>query len=181
MHVSRASTLKASLEGAVDRETFVDIVLQQFGASIEMLENAIVSCSDQLWSDRSRSPQYWFLAYHTLFFIDLYSSETAKGFAPPAPFLASGMHTDIDKHERPYMKEELQKYLEHCRKKTRSKLKSLTDIEMLQPSPFAWVGVNNTELFIYNLRHMQHHIGQMNYILRQELGIGSSWLFKAKR
>jgi hypothetical protein len=68
------------------------------------------------------------------------------------------MHTDIDKHERPYMKEELQKYLEHCRKKTRSKLKSLTDIEMLQPSPFAWVGVNNTELFIYNLRHMQHHI-----------------------
>jgi hypothetical protein len=32
------------------------ILWQQFGAAIDMLENALVACPDELWSDRSRRP-----------------------------------------------------------------------------------------------------------------------------
>ena len=51
-----------------------------------MLENAVLACPDEIWSDRWRGPEYWYVVYHTLFFLDLYLSETMDGFAPPAPF-----------------------------------------------------------------------------------------------
>ena len=63
-----------------------DVLRRQFGAAIAMLENAIRACPDQLWSDRERQPEFWYLAYHTLFFLDLYLSDATKEFAPPPPF-----------------------------------------------------------------------------------------------
>ena len=49
-------------------------VWRQFGAAIDMLDNAITACPDAVWDDRSRQPEFWYLAYHTLFFLDLYLS-----------------------------------------------------------------------------------------------------------
>src|SRR5437868_4335107 len=62
------------------------ILWQQFGAAIDMLENAVVACPEQLWSDRAQRPEFWYVVYHTLFFLDLYLSGAVAGFAPPAPF-----------------------------------------------------------------------------------------------
>ena len=59
---------------------------QQFGAAIDMLENAILACPDDLWNDRSRQPEFWYLTYHTLFWLDLYLSGSIDGFRPPSPF-----------------------------------------------------------------------------------------------
>ena len=61
---------------------------QQYGAAIDMLDNAIIACPDDVWNDPSRQPQsqFWYIAFHTLFFLDFYLSETEDGFAPPAPF-----------------------------------------------------------------------------------------------
>lgn len=47
------------------------ILWQQFGASIDMLDSAIRACPEQLWSDRERQPEFWRTAYHTLFFLEL--------------------------------------------------------------------------------------------------------------
>ncbi len=48
-----------------------NLVWQQFGGSIDMLENAIRACPEKLWSDRSRNPEFWYTAFHTLFWLDL--------------------------------------------------------------------------------------------------------------
>ena len=48
------------------------IIWQQFGAAIDMLENAMLACPDQVWYDRSRQPEFWYMVYHTLFFLDFY-------------------------------------------------------------------------------------------------------------
>ena len=50
----------------MDIATFRDLVWSQLGAAIEALENAIAQCPDELWSDQSRKPGYWFLACHAL-------------------------------------------------------------------------------------------------------------------
>jgi len=63
-----------------------EIVWQQFGAAIDMLENAVRACPDEVWSDRSRQPEFWYVVFHTLFFLDLCLSGSVEGFAPPAPF-----------------------------------------------------------------------------------------------
>src|SRR6266480_4071002 len=69
---------------------------QQFGATIDMLENALLACPNTHWngrlwsdhSDHSLSPEsaaFWYLTYHTLFWLDLYLAGSHEGFAPPHP------------------------------------------------------------------------------------------------
>jgi len=70
------------------------IIWRQFGAAIDMLENALRACPDELWSARlwgehSERPElgeFWYVVYHTLFWLDLYLSGSVEGFAPPPPF-----------------------------------------------------------------------------------------------
>lgn len=66
------------------------ILWQQFGAAIDMLENAVTACPDDLWDDDAQPPEFWYLVYHTLFFLDLYLSGSVAGFTPPDPFTLSG-------------------------------------------------------------------------------------------
>src|SRR6266571_9163043 len=104
---------------------FKVIVWRQFGAAIDMLENALLACPDALWYDRSRQPEFWYLVYHTLFFLDLYLSGSLEGFAPPAPFTMDELDPAGLLPERPYTKGELQTYLEHGRKKCRAAIEAL--------------------------------------------------------
>ncbi len=73
---------QTTLMDATSRE----VLWGQFGGAIDMLENAIRACPDALWGDRDCKPEFWYLAYHTLFFLDLYLHDAVDGFAPPAPF-----------------------------------------------------------------------------------------------
>src|SRR5437667_3626130 len=65
---------------------------QQFGATIDMLENALLACPSthwhgRLWSDQKDHPQpsesaaFWYITYHTLFWLDLYLTGSREGFA----------------------------------------------------------------------------------------------------
>ena len=66
---------------------------RQFGAAIDMLENALLACPSThwnglLWSDYS-DPEFaafWSITYHTLFWLDVYLTGSREGFALPAPF-----------------------------------------------------------------------------------------------
>ena len=62
---------------------------KQFGAAIDMLGDAINLCPDHLWTvavypdpDDERYGQFWFIAYHTLRWLDLYLSGTTVQYAP---------------------------------------------------------------------------------------------------
>jgi len=65
--------------------TIKTIIWEQFGAAIDMLENDIVASPEEVWGDRSGYCEFWYLAYHTLFFLDYYMSESSEGFAPLLP------------------------------------------------------------------------------------------------
>lgn len=72
---------------------------RQFGATIAMLEKALMACPASLWKERLWSalsdhflpPEFggfWYIAYHTLFWLDLYlSGSPEEDFTPPAPFI----------------------------------------------------------------------------------------------
>lgn len=157
------------------------IVWQQFGAAIDMLDNAMRDCPDDLWSDRSRQPEYWYLVYHTLFWLDLYLSRPSEGFAPPAPFTLDELDPAGLLPERPYTKKELQKYLEHGREKCRKAIDALTDEQDQQRHRFGWGEASYSELLLYNMRHVQHHAAQLNLILRQQTDSAPRWVAQAKR
>lgn len=155
------------------------IIWQQFGAAIDMLENAILACPEEVWSDNSRQPRFWYVAYHTLFWLDLYLSDSLEGFAPPPPFKLDEIEAGVI-HEQAYTKDELQTYLEHGRQKCRTVIANLTDEKAAGRSGFEWVEVSNAELLLYNMRHVQHHAAQLNLILRQTIDSAPRWVSKTQ-
>ena len=44
------------------------------------------------------------------------------------------------------------------------------------PSGFSWLRFGKTELQLYNIRHIQHHAGQLTDRLRTAAGIGVRWV-----
>jgi uncharacterized damage-inducible protein DinB len=146
-------------------------IWQQYGAAIDMLDNAIVACPDDVWFDRSQEPQFWYVAFHTLFFLDLYLSETADGFTPPAPFTLSEMDPTGVMPDRPYTKDELRSYLAHGRAKCRATIDAMTDEHAARNCHFDWLDISAADLLLYNMRHVNHHTGQLNLLLRQRAGV----------
>lgn len=161
--------------------TWKTILWQQFGAAIDMLENALVACPEELWGDRSRQPELWYLIYHTLFYLDLYLSGSVEGFAPPAPFNLDELDPAGLMPERVYTKDELHTYLEHGREKCRATITALTEETAQRSCRFDWIEMSFAELMLYNLRHVQHHAAQLNLILRQTMDSAPRWVARTER
>ena len=158
---------------------------QQFGAAIDMLENALLACPSSLWreplwsapADRPLPPwlppefaEFWYIAYHTLFWFDLYlSGSPEEDFTPPAPFIWTENDPAVSP-ERPYTKEELHAYLVATRQKCHAQLATLTYERARQTVSYPWTDeqdVNFLELLLYNMRHVQEHAAQLSLFLGQ--------------
>lgn len=156
------------------------VTWQQFGATIDMLENAIVACPETIWSDRSRQPEFWYMAYHTLFFLDFYLSDSSEGFTPPKPFTLDELDPSGILPERVYTKQELLAYLGHGCKKCGAAIRDLTDERARQRCGFEKPDVTVFGLLLYNMRHVQHHAAQLNLILRQNIDSAPGWVAKTR-
>ena len=162
------------------------IIWRQFARAIDDLEEAIRSCPDSLWrarlwnvspesTDQSlfRFPEFsefWYVAYHALFWVDLYLTGAEEGFVPPPPFLLIEQHEDGPVPERPYAKEEHLDYLAHCRAECQATIEGLTDEDAVRICSFAWGEVPFVELLLYTMRHVQEHAGQLNLTVGQGEG-----------
>jgi hypothetical protein len=159
------------------------IIWQQFGAAIDMLENALQACPDELWRERvwddTEEVQYgefWFVVYHTLVWLDRYISGAPKDFIPPAPFIKCRLP------EEPYTREALQAYLDQIRQKSQATLEGLTDEKATQICKFPWEGgmeISFAELQLYNMRHIQEHASQLSLHLGHKAGFAPDWVPKA--
>jgi hypothetical protein len=153
-------------------------VWQQFGAAIDMLSNAMEHCPESVWGDRSQNPEFWYVAFHTLFYLDLYLSDSETGFKPPAPFTLGEMDERGLMPERVYTQEELRNYLAHGRTKCLTRIRSMSDEEAGRRCGFSWLDLSVGEMLLYNMRHVQHHAGQLNLILRQRVDAAPRWVRK---
>jgi hypothetical protein len=168
--------------------TLKTAIAQQFGATIDMLENVLLACPDHLWHVRlwddpqlPRSSEFWYIAYHTLFWLDLYLSGSVEGFTPPAPFTLEELDPAGIIPEQPFDKGELLTYLEHTRTKCQSTIEALTDEKVRQRCVFPWGEVTFTALLLDNMRHVQEHVAQLNMILGQKIGWPPRWVTNAKK
>ena len=155
---------------------------RQFGAAIDMLENALVACPASLWTEQLWSippssefpPQFaefWYVTFHALVWLDLYlSGVPEEAFAPPPPFAQGELDSEETVPERPYTREELRAYLRSTRQKCHHTLVALTDEQARQPVEYPWSEgqpVSFLELQLYNLRHVQEHAAQLSLVLGQ--------------
>ena len=163
-----------------------EILWRQFGAAIDTLGNALRACPDELWTgplwndSLPELTQFWYIGYHTLFWLDLYLSGSVEGFAPPAGFSLAELDPAGLLPDRQYTKDDLQLYLDHCRAKCRATIAALTDEAADRRCRFGWGEVSFLELLLYNMRHAQEHAAQLNLILGQQTGSAPGWVNWAK-
>jgi DinB family protein len=157
-----------------------ELIGQQFGAALEMLENAIGACPEDQWDAGSR---YWYIAYHTAFWTDYYLSDTPNenDYRPPEPFTLSEFE-DGQLPEREYTKAEVLDLLRHVRRRLHSQLQNNTAEELLERRfTNAYKNYSLFELLLYNMRHVQHHAAQLNLLLRQGGTAPPDWVSRGKK
>lgn len=156
--------------------TIRESLWKQFGASIDMLENAINLCTDELWDDK----KFWYSSYHCLFWLDYYLTLEPNSFTPPSPFTLSEFDPSGALPDRVYSKSELLSYLQHNRNKCHNLIASMTD----EVANSRWINEYKDfsvfEITLYNMRHVQHHAAQLNLLLRQGINNAPNWVGQTK-
>jgi DinB family len=136
----------------------------QFGASLDMLRQAITQCPDDMWNTETL---FWYKAYHAIFWADYYLSEQPQNFDPLTPFTLSEMDTIGIMPPTVYTKTALLVYINHCKQKAEKLIAGLTETTMQMRFKNEYRDYSRYEIVLYNMRHIQHHTGQLYLLLRQ--------------
>jgi hypothetical protein len=158
-------------------EELKGILWRQFGAVIDMLESSIQICPENFWDKK----EFWYSAYHTIFWLDYYSSAEPDNFCPPNPFSLSEFDPKGALPERVYLKKELLEYLEYSRKKAFFLIDGLNEETSKKRFITKKKNYNRIEMIIYNMRHVQHHVGQLNLLLRQNEDVAGIWVSQTSK
>ncbi|PRX54254.1 DinB family protein [Flagellimonas meridianipacifica] len=147
---------------------------QQFGASIDMLLNAIEACPETLYWNNKR---FFYTAYHVAVFLDYYLTLPPTDFEPQLPFTIVEQENmpeealdDVLPNEH-YPQEQLLDYLKLSKKKCHSVITGLEENgnpRFVEDVEVGKMDYSLIEILLYNLRHVQHHSAQLNAILRKE-------------
>ncbi|TGD57992.1 DinB family protein [Flavobacterium humi] len=151
---------------------------KQFGATIDMLENAIRLCPESVWDSELK---YWYSAYHTIFYLDYYLSYDPENFRPPAPYTLSEFDPDGAYPDRVYSQEELLEYLEFAREKCFTLITTLTEEKAKYRFVNPYRDYSIFEMLLYNMRHVQHHVAQLNLLLRQDIDDAPKWVSQTQK
>jgi hypothetical protein len=142
------------------------ILRGQYEASLLMLQRCVRECPDDHWEGKIANDSFRQIAYHTLFYTDLYLEPSEHAFTlrdlnhrggdERGPTLSAGLSKD-----------DTLSYAEVCLKKVPESLDRETPDSLQGPSGFSWRRISRAEMHIYNIRHIQHHTGQFSAYLRR--------------
>ncbi len=158
----------------------------QYQAALSQLAAVVRQCPDSAWTGAQWKFPFWHVAYHALFYTHLYSSADEKSFRPWSKhrkdyqFLESTPwppHTLPEPHQ-PYVRDELLAYVMEL---SAWLDRSVDAAELEAPSGFFWLKLSKLELHLYNLRHLEHHTGQLVDRLRNAAGFAVDWVAKGNR
>ncbi|HEX3682703.1 MAG TPA: DinB family protein [Bryobacteraceae bacterium] len=152
----------------------------QYRAALDMLGHAIERCPEDLWFSTQYRNRFWHIAYHSLFYTHLYLQPSEADFqawskhVPNSNYLGPQPWAPAEPFQipDPYLKPDLQDYLILCRGEIE---KQVPLLRLEDSSGFSWLPFNKLELQFYNIRHLQHHTGQLIERLRVAADIGIAW------
>lgn len=155
-----------------------EMLWRQFAAAIDSLGDALRGCPDELWEERLWQDEpdqwvaagfgsFWYLGYHTLFWLDLYLTGAEEGFMPPAPFDLVEMEAN-ETLPRTYTRAELLAYFDTCRRRCQQTILNLPDERAQSLCSFPWGEIPFAELMLYTMRHVQEHAAQLHLFIGQK-------------
>lgn len=167
-------------------QEFKDAIWNQFGAAIDMLVNVISNCDDTYYQSKR---SFFYIAFHSTIFLDYYLTFPPSDYTPTLPFtLVNSNDTAFEsignlKPDRLYTKMELMDSIELSRIKCKKRIECLTALSsnserFIEGNTEDDMNYSVLEILLYNLRHTQHHVGQLNLLQREHQGKSSKWSFR---
>jgi hypothetical protein len=173
-------------------ESTIRIVLwRNFSGATDMLHSILMICPDSYWAAHRK---FYYLTYHTVVFLDYYVSFPVKEFQPVLPYhLTDQADWPADAIDdvlpaQAYTRENIANAIRLIQGNAQRLIcltpSELLDSRWIQPEEIPLHGLCPTvvenysiwEILFYNLRHLQHHIGQLNLLLRQEMNLSAEWI-----
>jgi hypothetical protein len=155
-------------------ELYKQIVLGQFEAALAMFRQCVERCPEANWDNKIANYTFRQVTYHALFFVDFYLSTNEASFQ-----LRDLHHRGGDERvaviSPGLSKQETLDYVLICREKLLAQVNAETAESLAGPSGIDRRNITRAELHIYNMRHLQHHAGQLTAFLRK-LNIDTDWI-----
>ena len=161
---------------------FKQLIANQFEAALCTLNACVERCPDANWNARVGNLAFCQVAFHTLFYADFYLGRNEESFREQA------FHRDNPQFFRDYEEFEdraqvllyersaIKRYMTHCRSKAAQAIAAETPESLVAPCGFARRTFSRAELYVYNLRHIQHHAAQLSLRLRLDADVDIPWI-----
>jgi hypothetical protein len=176
----RRGVLYPQMFGLTD--TYKQLVVNQFEAALSTLNICINKCPEIAWNGQVGNLKFCQVTFHMLFFTDFYLGPDAESFRKQ-PFHQENKdffrhYEELEDRQQVelYEKRAIKKYLKHCREKAVQVVTGETPETLTGPSGFKRRTCSRAELHVYNMRHIQHHAGQLSLRLRIDHGIEIPWI-----
>jgi DinB superfamily len=159
-----------------------NIIVNQIEAALATLNQAIENCPDSEWNEKHGDDPFCQVVFHTLFYTDVYLGRD------DFPLQNQQFHKEnksffMDYEEwedripvNLYDKAKCKEYMSFCLKKCREVVSGETYESMLGDCGIARRKMSRLELYIYLVRHIQHHAAQLGLRIQARVGKELSWV-----
>ncbi len=156
--------------------TYASFIVPQFRASLTQLRACIEVCPEPHWRGTIGRYPFWHVAFHALMFVDCYLAPGNDAFVPRLEFLPAG-RAELEEEfpSREMSRAELLRYADALLTEVAPGVERETEASLAGPSGFSHLPISRAELHVYNLRHVQHHTGQLSAFLRRA-GVDVRWV-----
>ena len=147
------------------------ILISQYHASLEMLQQTISECPESMWNAASDKNKFWQVAYHALYFTHEYLADSYETFMP---WVKHREVYDFDEAQvfEPYDKETILEYLAFCQQHVAERARRLN----LEGPDGHGRSMLTLELQIYSTRHLMQHTGELMERLGARSGAQIDWV-----
>ncbi len=163
-------------------DTLKQLIAHQFESALCTLHACIDRCPQDVWDSHVGNHPFCQVAFHALFYADYYLGPNEGSFRKQpyhrdnASFFRDYEELEDREPELLYDKPSIQSYAAHCRKKAAQAIAAETADSLAAPADFKRRTFSRAELYVYNLRHIQHHAAQLSLRLRLEAQVDIPWI-----
>jgi len=170
------------MHNKMDNQTITNVLTSQYKASLGMLRQTLEKVPEEQWNDEDYNNPNWQIAYHILWGIKFYLGANPESYIPfenaieGAESLGGSQDWENPdegvKVEGFHTKDEILSFINAIESKLQSNIAALP---LDKDSGFEWYPYSRLELHINNIRHIQHHTGQIIERLKAKGIAGFSW------
>lgn len=165
-------------------DTLKNLLAHQYEASLSMLNLAIARCPEASWNECVANWKFCQAAFHVVFFADVYLQPSDDVDALKRQPFHTAHAADFRDYEELedrsqsllYEKAFVLSYLQHVRQKAQKTIARESEEVLAGPSGFSRRKCCRAELHVYNIRHIQHHAGQLSLRLRLDGNVDVPWV-----